>query len=870
MTRWCLAAVLAACLSVPALGTTYYVSTKKGKDSYDGKSASKAFKTIAKAVSVAQPGDTVYVAPGTYAEDVITGRAGTISAPIRFVGDKSGKAFGVKKGAVTIKSKSQYIGILLQHSYVRFEGFRVTRALVGAYAYNTTGSLLSGLDCVKNSYGILAYAAGTTLENCAVRSNAYIGVYVSSNCSMTIRGSSIYSNSAQGLYVVGVNTNVTLRESLVYSNKTYGVEAGYGNVAITNCLIRNNKNDGVHVGLSGSGSYSGASAVTLWHTTLARNGGDGIETSAGSATLTNCITAYNTGAGMRHTNGTLAHTYNLAYSNTAGNFAGTSVGAYEIETSPQFTSSSNYTLLSASPAINAGTSSSSVTSGDLAGNSRPQGGGWDLGCYEGIAAPIFTDVTSSMGFGAITSTNEDDGSGMAWVDIDADGDLDCVVTGSTARVMTNNGSSFASTILGGFRGQGTILDANNDGQPDLWTVTDTASNNGRLFLNSAGTLTAGDAAGFTGPNSGDGACAADVDQDGWLDLVMFSSNGNWVGVNGKSTTPVFAGSKDAGWNASGTSGNGDFCSTADVNDDGNPDVFYHYNGGKLFLSSGTATYALSSATSGSGATISFSSSPGKKQGSAWGDYDGDGDVDLFVACKDSNSTGWMFENNDDGTFSDVSDEAGLLEATNGQRGCAWGDFDNDGDLDLYVATRTGGCQLFMNQGAGTFVQSGLGAEVNVDAEDCVFVDYDNDGDLDLALTRVGGGMVLLRNGTNNTDYLKVRVLGAGSGGTNKLGLGTRVELYDDAGVLVGRRDFGAARGYGGTEPIWAHFGGVTPTATYTLKVYFRSGTQAVTVIPASASTTIGSETIAQMVTVEEPPVGPTIKVVRWREASDDE
>ncbi|CAG1010050.1 hypothetical protein PHYC_03788 [Phycisphaerales bacterium] len=869
MNTWLLAAALAVCMSASAGATTFYVSTK-GKDSNSGTTVSKPFGTIGKAAASAQPGDTVYVAPGTYTENVATVRAGTLASPIRFVADKSGAVFGIKKGNVTIKSRNQYIGILLSHNYNRFEGFRVTRALVGAYAYNAAGGLLYDIDSFKNSYGYLAYAADVSLQNCRARGNSYVGVYVSSNCSMTLKNCQVYSNSAQGVYVVGTNTSVSLRESQIYSNKTYGIEAGYGSVAITNCLIRNNKSDGVHVGLSGSGNYSGASAVTMWHTTLARNMGDGIEVGAGSATMTDCITAYNSGAGMRRTNGTLDHSYNLAYTNTAGNFAGTSPGLNEVQSSPQFTGTSNYTLVTGSPAINAGANSSLVTSTDLAGGSRPQGGGWDLGCYEGVAPPIFTDVSASLRFGVLTSTSENDGSGMAWVDIDDDGDLDCVVTGSTARVMTNGGSSFYSTILGSFRGQASILDANNDGLPDLWTVTDTTSNDGRLFLNTGGALVAEDAAGFTGPNSGDGACAMDVDRDGWMDLVMFSPNGNWIGLNGRSTTPVFSGSQASGWNASGTAGNGDFCSTADVNDDGQPDVFYHYNGGKLFLSSGTGTYAPASATSGSGATISFSTSPSKKQGSAWADYDGDGDVDLYVARKDDDTTGWLFENNDDGTFTEVSGEAGLEVAANGQRGCAWGDFDNDGDLDLYLATRTGGCQLYMNLGTGTFVESGLGADVDVDAEDCVFVDYDNDGDLDLALTRVGGGMMLLRNSTNNNRYLKVRVLGCGNGGTNKLGIGIRVELYDGSGTLVGRRDLGAARGYGGTEPIWAHFGGVTASAAYTLKVYFASGTQTVGVTPASAFTTIGSRTISQMVTVEEPPVGPAIKVVRWREASDDE
>ena len=149
--------------------------------------------------------------------------------------------------------------------------------------------------------------------------------------------------------------------------------------------------------------------------------------------------------------------------------------------------------------------------------------------------------------------------------------------------------------------------------------------------------------------------------------------------------------------------------------------------------------------------------------------------------------------------------------------------------------------------------------------DGVFVDYDNDGDLDHAVTRQGTTNVLLRNSTNNTNYLKVRIIGAGDDATNRAGIGTRVELYNAAGTtLLARRDVGMARGFGGSEPLWLHFGGLNQNTTYTLKVYFLSGTQTVSVTPATASTTIGATTIQRMLTVTEQPAE-DMEIIRWVE-----
>jgi len=859
------AAVLALCvLSTMASATDYYVRASSGKDTNDGRSPSKPFKTIGKAMATAQSGDTVYIAPGTYKESMSTPRGGDAGQQIRFVGDKTGVVFGVKKGTVRVQSGSGADGLTIRHPNITVENLQFYKCATGVVVQECTGALLIGIDAVKNAQdGVRVTAASAELRSSLARSNGDNGVEAGAAGVLTIRGGSFYSNTRAGVLLGDASADVTAREVQIYSNKSHGAEARHGNLRLTNCLIRNNSSDGVHLGAPGVS----APVLTLWHCTIARNKGDGLEQEAGSATFMNSILAYNTGVGLKVSAGTITHNNNLFFSNSAGQISGTSQASAERIASPAFSSKNNYTLLPSSAAINLGASAADVTASDLVAAVRPRSGGWDAGCYEGVGPSIFTDVAGTIGFSVVTAGSENDGSGLHWVDLDDDGDLDCIATGANARVLTSTGSSFSGTLLGAFRGQGVILDANGDRRPDFAAFGEGRASGLRLFLNEEGQLAGEDIEAFSDAANAEGAAGADTNADGRLDLVAFGTNGNWVGPSSGASTPTFSANKLAGLNPAGGAGNGDFCSSADINGDGAIDLFYHYGGGRLFLSDSSSGFSLSPATSGRDPQIALPTSPNKKQGSAWGDFDGDGDLDLFVARRDGGELGALYEN-DDGAFTDVSEDVGL-EESEGQRGCTWGDCDNDGDLDLFVATRSGGCQLYENIG-GVLVLSGRGAEVDVDAQDAVFVDYDNDGDLDIALTRTGGGMMLLRNSTNNDRYLKVRALGAGRGGTNTLGVGTRIEVYDGSGELVGRRDIGVARGYGGTEPLWAHFGGVDPAQAYTVKVYFKSGVQTAAVTPRSSATSFGARVVPQMVTIREPDVVPNLRVVRWRESTPDE
>jgi enediyne biosynthesis protein E4 len=118
-------------------------------------------------------------------------------------------------------------------------------------------------------------------------------------------------------------------------------------------------------------------------------------------------------------------------------------------------------------------------------------------------------------------------------------------------------------------------------------------------------------------------------------------------------------------------------------------------------------------------------------GVAVGDYDGDGHDDIYFANQLGPNA--LYRNQGDGTFENVTDHAGVAV---GDRVCvaaAFADYDNDGDQDLFVTSTRGGNILFQNQGDGTFkdVTKQAGVELVAHSQTAAFFDYDNDGWLDL-------------------------------------------------------------------------------------------------------------------------------------------
>jgi len=288
--------------------------------------------------------------------------------------------------------------------------------------------------------------------------------------------------------------------------------------------------------------------------------------------------------------------------------------------------------------------------------------------------------------------------------------------------------------------------------------------------------------------TGAGAMFFDYDSDGWLDIYF--TNGCWLkNVNdnrGRKLRNKLANSlyrnngdgtfKDVTEQAGvGDKGFGFGCSACDFDKDGDLDLYVlNYGPNVFYRNNADGTFTDISQASGLDDASWSLSAP-------WFDYDGDGDLDVYVANYLEYDSGKfrsyyaaagypgplsyrgqpdsLYRNNGDGTFSDVTRQAGLFEPNGRAMSATAADLNNDGFLDLYVPNDAMENYYFRNTGKGTFESEGLmmgmafgeGGQ-GVSSMGPAIGDVDRDGWLDIYVPDMGYGCLLM----NRKDYFEDR------------------------------------------------------------------------------------------------------------------
>lgn len=256
---------------------------------------------------------------------------------------------------------------------------------------------------------------------------------------------------------------------------------------------------------------------------------------------------------------------------------------------------------------------------------------------------------------------------------------------------------------------------------------------------------------------------------------------------------------------------------ADIDGDGWPDILMASDFGlsQVFRNRGDGTFAemardVLTEENGMGAAI--------------GDYDNDGDLDWFVTSiedrepaapggSDQHSGNRMYRNRGDGSFEDVTDAAGVRDGAWGWAAC-FEDFDNDGDLDLFhvngwdvpgvLGWAGTPARLFVNEGDGSFAETAAAAGIDDRGEGrgVACFDYDRDGDIDVLISNNNGTTRLYQNVTADAGrFVVVRLVGRAP---NTEAIGARIHI--EAGGTSQLRELRAGNNYVSQSPAVAHFG----------------------------------------------------------------
>ncbi len=482
-----------------------------------------------------------------------------------------------------------------------------------------------------------------------------------------------------------------------------------------------------------------------------------------------------------------------------------------------------------------------------------------------------------------------------------------------------------------------IVDVNGDGLDDVFISNGLqAGQNNELYLNLGGVFEAVQNNPIVLDHSpSDGTTFADTDNDGDLDVYMVT----WYGAPNffyrNSGNGTFTHLPDAVTGNTGT--HSETAAFGDYDNDGLVDVYITNSGGDdlrdfLYRNTGNNGFVKINATVLNENTASRSAN--------WADYDNDGDLDLFVT-RESQHINNLFRNNGNGGFVKVSNDPATSEVLSSIT-ASWGDVNNDGLLDLFVGNSGNFApennRLFINNGNGGFTTAAQGP-VNTDGGcsfGSAFTDYDNDGDLDLFVANGfcsgtinnflyqndgAGGFTrdltslpsyltpcsygaawgdlnddgfpdlvvanckrnsaaaqpnhsVFINSNNGNNWLKIKLIGVNS---NQAAIGAqiRVKAVINGQSVTQLRDISAQSGYCGQNSLTAHFGFGTGTQIDSIHIKWPSGqeqqlgnfsvNQTITVVEGQSSGVHNPVNSALKIQVAPNPIGDSLN---WVLASD--